>query len=114
MRLHIIRKRGGAKRAVALADQELGRVPAGVAADVGMDKLRQRLDVLIHAPEILVLRFARGVAESRSHRVDEYQIRFVQEAICILRKLVGWRWRGTGIYGNDAARRERTHVQPNR
>src|SRR2546422_8416521 len=112
MRLQIVRKRGGAERAVAFADQELGRIPAGVAADVRIDELRQRFDVLIHAPKILVLRFAHGVAESRSHGVEENQIRFVQQALWVLREFVGRRRRGTGIDRDDPARRERPHVQP--
>src|SRR5258708_261818 len=43
-------------RAVALPEQELGRAPAVVVADVLLDEAADRVDVRIHAPEILVLR----------------------------------------------------------
>src|SRR6266436_7366316 len=68
MRLQVVRERGGAKRAVAFTDEKFRRVPAVVAADIRVDELRQGFNVLIDAPEILVLGFADGVAEASADR----------------------------------------------
>jgi len=87
MRLQIVRERSGAKGAVAFTDEKFRRVPAVVAADVRVNELRQGFYVLIDAPEILVLGFADGVAEACAHRVNEDQIRFVQEAVRISESL---------------------------
>ena len=106
MGLQVIRKRRRAEGAVAFANEKFRGIPAAVAADVGADELRQRLDVLIDAPEILVLRLAHGVAEARSHGVKEDQIRFVQEAVRILGKLVGSGGCRIGIHGDHSARRK--------
>src|SRR6202011_1089663 len=67
----------------------------------------------INAPKILVLRFADGVAESGADGVDEDHIGFVEQRALIVLKLVGRRRRVFGVGGDDAARSEGAHVQPN-
>jgi len=106
VRLQIIRKRRRAEGAIAFPDEKFRGIPAAIAADVGADELRQRFDILVDAPEILVLRFADGVAEARSHRVKEDQIRFVQQAMWILGELVRSGRRGIGVHGDHPARRK--------
>src|SRR6266513_2605374 len=73
-RLQIISERRGAERAVTLTDQEFRRIPAVVAADVGDDKLREGLHVLVDPVEVLVFRLANGVAVTRAHGFDETQV----------------------------------------
>src|SRR5437899_875918 len=114
MRLQIVGKRGGAERAVAFADKEFWGIPAAGAADVGVDELRQRFDVLIDAPEILVLGLTDRVAKPRSDGVKKDQIRFIQQTMRILRELVGSGRRGVGVYSDHPSRRKRAHVQPYR
>ena len=101
MRLQVVRERGGAEGTVAFTNEKFR-----------VDELRQGFDVLIDAPEVLVLRLAHGVAEARSDGVKEYQICFVEEAVRILGELIGSGRRGIGVHGDHAARRKRAHVQP--
>ncbi len=104
MRLQIIGERCRAEGAVAFTNEEFWGIPASAAADVGVDELRQRFDVLIDAPEILVLGLADGAAEARSHWVKEYQVCFVEEAVRILGELIGSGRRGIGVHSDYAAR----------
>src|SRR5215472_15252011 len=73
-RSQIFSKRDRAKRAIAFADQEFGRIPAIIAADIGVDEQRERFNVLIDAPKVLVLRFANSMAEARANRIDEDEV----------------------------------------
>ena len=84
MILQIISERGRAKRAVAFADQKFRRIPAVVAADVGVDELAERCYVLIDPLEILVFRFADRVAVAGAHRVDEHEVGFVEQALGVV------------------------------
>lgn len=114
VRLQVVPQRHRAKRPVALANQELRRIPPVVPAHVGVDELRQRADVRIHAPEILVLRLPHGVAESRPHRVDENFVALVNQRILVVHQLV-WSGRSRpGVRGHDAARAVSPHVDPDR
>src|SRR5882724_67877 len=79
MILQVVAERGGAESAVAFADEEFGGVPAAVAADVQGDELGEGLYVLIDAPEVLVLRFADGVAEAGADGIDEDHIGLVEQ-----------------------------------
>src|SRR6185437_15095605 len=68
-----------ARRAIALADQELRRVPASILREEDPDELGERFRVGVHAIECFGRAHAPGVssqyaAESRAHRVDEHEI----------------------------------------
>ena len=104
----------GARRAVALAEQVLGRVPAAVVADVLADEARDRLDVRVRAPEVLVLGVADGLGEARADRIDHDEVGLVEDAVGVVHDLVGRRRRGPGVGRDDAAGPERPHVQPDR
>ena len=114
MVLQVVAKRGVSKRAVALANQKFGRIPAVVAADVSGNKLCKRLHVLVHAPEILVLCFPHGMAESGAHRIGKYEIRFVQQATGVIHQFVGRRRCHIRVDGHHPPRPDRSHVQPHR
>src|SRR6266480_6656983 len=111
-RLQIISERRGAERAVTFTDQEFRRIPAVVAADVGDDKLREGLHVLVDPVEVLVFRLANGVAVTRAHGVDEDQVGLVEETFAIVHEFVGSGRRKNAVYGVRAPRPERAHVQP--
>ena len=105
---------GRARRAVALADQVLGRVPAAVVRHVLLDEARDRLDVGVDAPEVLVLEVADGLADARADRVDQHDVDLVEQAVGVVDDLVRRRRRGRGVRDDDAARAERAHVEPDR
>ena len=110
--LQIISERGGAEGAVTFADKKFRGVPAIVAIEVDVDELRKHFYVLIHAPEILVLRLADGVAEAGADRINENHVGFVEQRIGVVFDFV-WRGRSSGVVGiDDAARSEGAHVQP--
>src|SRR6202042_2578042 len=88
MRLQIICQGRGAKSAVAFADEKFRRIPAIVAAEVGVDELREHFYVLIKAPKIFVLGFADGATETGADRIDENEVGFVEQGICIVFKFV--------------------------
>src|SRR5215475_8369263 len=112
--LQVVCEGGVSKCAVALPDQEFRRVPAIVARDINLDELREQLDVGIYATKIFVLFFANGRAETCSDRIDEDEIRAIEQAIGVVEQFV---WRGRShscVHRGDAARPKRAHVQPNR
>ena len=110
--LQIISQSGGTERAVALANQKLGRIPAVVAAQVGVDELSEGVHVFIDAVEIFFRRFADNVAVPGAHGVDEDEIVLVEKAFGIVHELVGGRRSEGAVDGPSAARAESTHVQP--
>src|SRR5258707_1975531 len=114
MRLEVIAESGGAERAIAFADEEFGRVPTAVAVDIESDELREGFYILVDAPKVLVLCFADGTAEAGAHRVDEDHIGFVEQRALIVLHPVRRRRSVFGVGGEDAARPESAHVQPNR
>jgi len=70
--------------------RNFGEFQRFVAADVRVNELRQGFLRPDRRPQkILVLGFADGVAEACAHRVNEDQIRFVQEAVWIFGEFVG-------------------------
>src|SRR6266404_3946129 len=113
MGLQVVSESSGTEGAVAFADEEFGGVPAIVAVDVHSDELRERLYVLLDAPKILVLRFAHGVAEAGANGIDEDHVGFIEQRGLIVLQLVGWRRGVFSVGGDDAARSEGAHVQPN-
>lgn len=114
VRLEIVDHARRARGAVALAEQILGRAPAVVVVDVPHDEAADRFDVRIDSPEILVLAFANRMAESGADGIDQHQIGLVEDAVNVVDHLVGCRRRRAGVGGDDAARPERSHVQPER
>jgi len=93
---------GVAERAITFADEKFGRVPAIVAADVGLDKIGEGTRVLVNAPEILVLGFADGVAEAGADGIDEDEVGFVEQAVGIVFELVGSGRSDAGVDSGDA------------
>src|SRR6266851_8592626 len=87
--LQIMSERGGAESAVAFADQEFRGIPAIVAADVESDELRERFNILIDAPKILVLRFADSVAEAGADGIEEDHVGLVEQRAGIVGELIG-------------------------
>ena len=114
MRLQVVTEGGGAERAVAFADEEFGRVPPAITADVHGDELRERFYVLVDAPEILVLRFADGVAEAGADGIEEHHVGFVEQRAGIVGEFVRRRRSGFRVRGEHATRAESAHVQPHR
>src|SRR5882762_6109968 len=102
--LEVVAEGGGAEGAIAFADEEFGRVPAAVTADVQGDELCEGLYVLIDAPEVFVLRFADGVAEAGADGIDKDHIGLVEKGAGIVLQLVWRRRSGFGVGGEDAAR----------
>src|SRR5882762_6101990 len=99
--LEVVAERGGAEGAVAFADEEFGRVPAAVTADVQGDELGEGLYVLVDAPEVFVLRFADGVAEAGADWIDEDHVGLVEQGAGIVLKFIRRRWSGFGVGGEE-------------
>ena len=110
--LQIISERGGTEGAVTFADEKFRGVPAIIAIEIDVDELREHFDVLVHAPEIFILGFGDGVAETSADGIDEHHIGFIEQGIGVVFDFVG-RGRSGGVVGvDDAARAEGAHVQP--
>src|SRR5277367_3340210 len=110
--LQVIAEGSGTEGAVTFADEKFRRVPAVVAIDIDVDELREHFDVLIYSPEIFILGFAYGVAEACADGVYEHHVGFVEQGIRIVFNFVR-RGRSVGVVGgDDAARTEGAHVQP--
>ena len=87
--LQITGQPGGARGAVTLADQELGREPAPVAGGVQADEITHRLDVLLEAVPLFGLLALHRAAVPRADRVDEHQVGLVQQRMLIFGQLEG-------------------------
>ena len=73
-RLHGARDLGGAKAAVAFAEDEFRRADAVVLGDVKRDHLRHRLGVAAHAPERAAAVGLGRPAPAGADRIDQHQI----------------------------------------
>ena len=94
--LQIAGEVGGAGGAVAFAGQELGRCPAAMARSVEPDELAHRLHVAIHAVELPRVVPRRGTAVAGGDRVDEDQVRDVQDRVFVVHQLIRRRRRIAG------------------
>src|SRR6202789_3592710 len=112
--LEVIAEGGGAEGAVAFTDEKFRRIPAVVAIEIDVDELGEGFHVLIDAPEIFVLGFADGAAESGADGINEDQIGLVEEGVGVVFNFVGGGRSGRGVGIDHAARAEGTHVQPDR
>ena len=72
--LHVARDLGGAKAAVALAEDEFRRADAAVLGDVKRDHLRHRLGVAAHAPERAAAVGLGRPAPAGADRIDQHQV----------------------------------------
>src|SRR5208282_3102701 len=110
--LQVVAENGGAEGAVAFADEEFGRVPTVVAADISDDELRERFGVFVDTVEIFFGGFADGVAVTGAHGVDEDEVGFVEKAFGVVDELVGCGRSAGAVDGPGASRAESAHVQP--
>ena len=110
--LQIIAESGGAECAVAFADEELRRIPAIVAAEVGVDELAEGFDVFVDAVEVFFVGFANGVAVTGAHGVDEDEVGFVEKAFTVVDEFVRGGRSELRVESPNAARAECAHVQP--
>jgi len=88
LRLQVIHEAGRAHRAVALTQQVLWGVPAAVVVDVLDDEPPDRVDVLVHAPEVLVLRLPERVADAGPDGVDHDEVGHVEGRLLVVHDLV--------------------------
>jgi hypothetical protein len=109
--VHDPRRAGGA---VALPQQVLGRVPPVVLGDVLLDEPGDRLDVGIHAPEVLVLLLAQGMAQARAHGIDQHEVGPVEQAVAVVHDPEGRRRGGARVGRDHAPGPEGAHVEPQR
>src|SRR5438874_12565758 len=79
VRLELVHHHRGAWRAVALAKEVLGRVPARVLRQELRDELGERIRVAVDAEEGLLLVLAGDAAEARAGSVDEDEIGGIEE-----------------------------------
>ncbi len=100
--------------AVAFAVEEFGRVPAVVDGDVTLDEIAERTHILVHAPEILVLAGADDTAVAGADRIDENQIRAIEDALVVGHQVIGRRRGRHAVADHHAQRAEGAHVQPDR
>ena len=103
-----------AERAVTLADEELGRVPALVHRQVAQDEAVKGLQVRVHAGEVLGHGLAHGARVAGERRVNEDQVRFVEQRVLVRGQREGRAGCGVGAVRLDAHRGKRPHVQPER
>jgi hypothetical protein len=103
-----------AEGAVALPDDELGRVPAAVAAQPRRDELREGVGVGVNAVEVLLGSLPRDAAETGAHRVDEHQVGPMQQRLAVVDDRIRRRRRVLTVRRHDPLRPDRSHVQPHR
>ena len=76
--------------------------------------MRERFHVFVNTVKILVLCFADGVAVPRAHRVNENQVRFVEQGFRVVHEFVRRGGREGAVKSVRPPRPERAHVQPHR
>ena len=101
-----------AGRAVALAEQVAGRVPAVVCAEEPPDELGKRLRVLVDAPVVGARSLAQRVAEAGAYGIDHHDVGDVEEGPGVVLERVGRRSLRADVGGHDAPRPHDPHVQP--
>ena len=69
--------------AVALAEDEFGRVPAAVLGDEACDEARKCIGVLIHAPEGLLRILADQPPKASAGHVDEDEVADVEKRVAL-------------------------------
>jgi len=116
------RQSRGAPCAVALADDELGRVPAIVARYVQADEVADRGDVLGEAVELARVHARQCPAVAGRHRVDEHQVGDVEHGVLVVdhrgrrhqarRRMVAVH--AAAVAELDAARAHQADVHPHR
>ena len=110
--LELIDDHRRARRAVAFAEQVLGRVPAAVLGEKLGDEFGEGVGVLVDAVERLFLVLAGDAAEARARRVDEDEVGDIEQARAVVHQRVGRRGRVCIGGGDDPAGPEGAHVQP--
>ena len=83
--------------AVAFTGDELGRGPALLTRQPKPHELRHRADVLCHAQELPELLRIFRMAEARIHRIDEDEVRAVQQRELVGHQIARWLRRGQAI-----------------
>jgi hypothetical protein len=105
-RLQLARKTRRPDRAVALADQVLGRGIAVVGLEVLVDELAKRPDVALLAVELLVVHARHDTAVAGVDRVDEHEVADVEQRVLVVDELVGRRRQEALVGHSGLARRE--------
>jgi len=80
LRLQFVHEHSRARRAVALAEQIFGGIPAAVLGEELRDEFREGIGILIHAEKGLLLVLARDAAEAGARSIDEHQIGGIEQA----------------------------------
>ncbi len=105
-------KNGGARGAVAFAEQIFRRVPASIFREELNDEIGKGVRILIDAVEGLFAVLAADAAEAGAGRVDEDEIAGIEQAEIVVDDRVGRGGRVRIISGDDAPGPECSHVEP--
>ena len=99
---------------ITLAEQKLRRIPPAVLHQKARDESRERLRILIHAPERLVRILAGKPPKTCPGHIDKNFVAHVQQTVRVVDQLVGStrQMRVTGRL--HILRPQRSHVQPHR
>jgi hypothetical protein len=103
-----------ARRAVALAGQELRARPTLVARRVQADELGHPLDVVVDAVELVVVLTLGRAAVAGGHRIDEHDVGEVEPRVGVVDQCVRRRRRPALGFEVHAPRPDRAQVQPDR
>src|SRR4029077_17494687 len=110
--LEDMRETGRPKGAVRLAHQKFRRIPSLVDIDISPKGLREGVDICIDCPEVIGLCFSERPREPGTDRIQENQIRLVQNARVARQDSIR-RWRQTLVTRSvDSDGTEATHEQP--
>mgnify|MGYP001361141611 CR=1 FL=1 len=112
-RVEVVDNAARTGRAVAFAKQKFGGTPAAVFGDELADEVRDRLDVRVDAPEILVFLLAERSRKPRADRVDHHEVGLVEHAPGVVDEVKRW-CGGSRFDGDHSARPERTQMEPQR
>src|SRR5581483_4205918 len=107
-------KPGGARGAIALADQEQWRVPAIIACEIEADELADGCDIALQAPEFLSQLGVCRPAVAGAHGIDKDQVGHIEPGLVVVHQLER-RLRHAAVRQHvHAPRAQRSEVQPYR
>ncbi len=80
---------------------------------IALDKLRERVGVLVDAPEVFGFPRADDAPVATPGHVDEDEVGLVEQAVTVVEEPIRRPRSGSRIAGADPDRTERSHTQPN-
>ena len=112
--LKFLRQARRADRAVALPDEELRRRPPIVGLEISVDELAERAQIAADAVELRVADAGDRTAVAGVDRIDVDHVGAVEQRILVVDQMVRRRRLEPFVRHLHLARRERSHVQPDR